>query len=921
MRAETCSEAPHGPVFVVSAPHSGGSALAWSLAQSQSIRHAVGAGWLTELCASLAVVEDAGRKVKGRGASITSVGHLAQAGVGGERFWSTFGASIDAIVNPTPANGTRPGGSRIKIGRLWSKSHARRRWLSAESEIDRMVHGLAMMFPDAQFLHVVRRPETAVAAMTTRSRANPAPFGLRAAARRWTEAVRNGLDAERSLGTAVLRVEYEALAVDPGGTLRNCFEFLGMDWDEACLRPLNGGSGSLAGALDVPSLGHLPEAPVMRTLLEELAGSLREDSDSGDAQARLREALLRRAGLVKQGPAVPAEVRRVRAFVAASVPAGAKVLVVSRGEESLLDIKGVVAEHFPQTEDGIYSGHHPGSSEDAVAHLEALSEARAEFFVIPRAAFWWCDYYQGLREHLLRRYRVAGYQPECGIVFALSASAASEPLAVRYREEGRRVRPCGQDPAADGGVLAGMFASSRDHFVIAHESAAITAPAGWPVRDFGQWRILCHPAQPVRVIQDASGEPAGWLIGHAVSSATSPDHLDPVRLDWNVAEGPRPMEESLYRLSGRYVALLRAGGSTRLYLDAGGSLGAVHSVERQVVGSTTSLVEAVIRGPGFPRPEPGSFPADRENQFFPGGMTHHPSMRRVLPNHYLDLDSWTVRRHWPACDIEPAGELGLGRLLHDVAAGMEETIAGVAGSFDIYMGMTAGRDCRALLACSRAVAGSLTPFTFDYGDREESVVDLRVAQRLAGIAGLDHFTVPITEPTAREREQYLFRIGHAGHWGKARDHFGQTRHLKTGRALVPGFFGELGRGFYWRGMPKTLEELNPEVVLRRMRLPCSKQFVAAMQAWLEGLPAVSPRLLLDLLYLENRGGAWASPHIYGNAPFQAVILPFASRRVIDSMFRLPYEYRFKKRLYEDLILLRWPELLEPPFDALGKQDR
>ena len=50
--------------------------------------------------------------------------------------------------------------------------------------------------------------------------------------------------------------------------------------------------------------------------------------------------------------------------------------------------------------DGTYAGYHPGTSEEAIEHLEAVRERGAEYILFPQTAFWWLDFYPGLLEHL-----------------------------------------------------------------------------------------------------------------------------------------------------------------------------------------------------------------------------------------------------------------------------------------------------------------------------------------------------------------------------------------------------------------------------------------------------------------------------------------------------------------------------------------
>jgi GT2 family glycosyltransferase len=96
-------------------------------------------------------------------------------------------------------------------------------------------------------------------------------------------------------------------------------------------------------------------------------------------------------------------VERIRAAVAEEVPAGSKVLVVSRGDRDLVDLGPVEAGHFPQDADGRYLGHHPRDSEDALAQLEALREDGADYLVLPATSYWWLDHYKGFAEHLCER--------------------------------------------------------------------------------------------------------------------------------------------------------------------------------------------------------------------------------------------------------------------------------------------------------------------------------------------------------------------------------------------------------------------------------------------------------------------------------------------------------------------------------------
>src|SRR3712207_5550548 len=112
--------------------------------------------------------------------------------------------------------------------------------------------------------------------------------------------------------------------------------------------------------------------------------------------------------------------RRLQEAVGMALPPGATVIVVSRGDEELLELgddrKGW---HFPQNEKGVYAGYYPADSEEAISHLEKLRSRGAQFLLFPATAFWWLEEYEWFGRHLRNHYRVALHQEDACIIFAL----------------------------------------------------------------------------------------------------------------------------------------------------------------------------------------------------------------------------------------------------------------------------------------------------------------------------------------------------------------------------------------------------------------------------------------------------------------------------------------------------------------------
>ncbi len=115
-------------------------------------------------------------------------------------------------------------------------------------------------------------------------------------------------------------------------------------------------------------------------------------------------------------------VTRIRARVDSVLREEARVLVVSRGDEALLELRGRVAGHFPQA-DGRWAGFYPANGPDALAHLDELAGGGFDHILLPATAFWWLEYYEGLASRLFTRGRALWHDDDCAI-FALRAGGS-----------------------------------------------------------------------------------------------------------------------------------------------------------------------------------------------------------------------------------------------------------------------------------------------------------------------------------------------------------------------------------------------------------------------------------------------------------------------------------------------------------------
>lgn len=128
-------------------------------------------------------------------------------------------------------------------------------------------------------------------------------------------------------------------------------------------------------------------------------------------------------------------VEQVRRTVGRAALPGSTVLVVSRGDEDLVKLDGLVGWHFPRAESGVYAGHYPADSAAAIDHLEALRARGARYLVFPLTAMWWLEHYAELAQYLAARYMRVGGNDDACVVYKLfrSPREAQVPAAADGR--------------------------------------------------------------------------------------------------------------------------------------------------------------------------------------------------------------------------------------------------------------------------------------------------------------------------------------------------------------------------------------------------------------------------------------------------------------------------------------------------------
>jgi hypothetical protein len=205
------------------------------------------------------------------------------------------------------------------------------------------------------------------------------------------------------------------------------------------------------------------------------------------------------------------QVDRIRAQVRATVPKGARVLVITRGDEALLRLDGREGRHFPQTPTGLYAGHYPADGREAVAHLEQLREAGAEYLVIPAEARWWLEHYPELKAALEGEGELLPSDSQMALIYALTRAELSA-TALPSELEPARTAPAVSSllrallPDRAGVVLIGLAAEEieiddRPCWRLPPEPAeAVIEQAQAACAAGARFLVLLHPDKPTEAL-------------------------------------------------------------------------------------------------------------------------------------------------------------------------------------------------------------------------------------------------------------------------------------------------------------------------------------------------------------------------------------------------------------------------------------
>lgn len=442
------------------------------------------------------------------------------------------------------------------------------------------------------------------------------------------------------------------------------------------------------------------------------------------------------------------------------------------------------------------------------------------------------------------------------------------------------------------------------------------APASYVTTDLGGVWVASDRALPLVELRDRSGRRLGLLAGQAYSEFEG-RFLPPGTIDLPVdAADIEALEtEVLPKLAGMFLLFTAGDLPRRIYADPAGSLSLVWSApDARAASSPSLLLDEQAYADRF-RADLHKALVVREGSggWISGTLTAHRDVYRLLPNHYLDLASWTSHRFWPR-----PGEYDHWRDLGAAAEGAAEALRGFAHAaadrFRLAATLTAGFDSRLLVAACHDELARTAFFTIDGGGG----IDVDMSQVIAKRFGLNHRLIPPKMADDAQVAIWDRAVGDCMIEAPRRSH--PTLGELTDRdAVFTGMYGEVGRCRLYRQDLLQINQarIDARFVIDRLTLPAHPELIENVGLWFEGLAGQPNSVILDLAFHELKFGSWAMGQRPMTNAVKLNLLPFAQRRVLDAFIGVAPADKGTEALFWAIIKRLWPDLASVPINKYG----
>lgn len=447
---------------------------------------------------------------------------------------------------------------------------------------------------------------------------------------------------------------------------------------------------------------------------------------------------------------------------------------------------------------------------------------------------------------------------------------------------------------------------------------------GWSMQQINAELLLSiHPDLPVCHVQegDKSLTLVGYLLDPRAPNDTNTDILNRLCTKlWSTGQlddFPRLTD----RFCGRWVIVATSGSEILLVHDAAGQrqVHYAHHDGATYCASQANVIALHLKFKHDPQAvhlRDNVVSKDMGYFWLPGDRSMFAQVRRLLPNHCLNLRSGEVHRYFGTEGIQPHS-------VEEAVQSASELLRGAFLSarnrFRLALSCSGGFDSRVLMAASQPNRADIFYYSRRHYYRPLRHPDIALPRRLLSRNGLKHHVINMP-PTMSEEFASIYRENvDTPHddWGSMAE--GLYRGLPAGAVVVMGTVSQVCRCDF--GDIDSVTEVTPNLIAKRVEkrlgLPEAQFTVKAFGEWLSQASfgrGLHP--LLDMLYWEQRAGCWEAMWMDELAIAHETIPLYNCRDLLTTLLSVDKQYRLGPdfELYQRMIRHMWPEGLSEPFN-------
>lgn len=440
---------------------------------------------------------------------------------------------------------------------------------------------------------------------------------------------------------------------------------------------------------------------------------------------------------------------------------------------------------------------------------------------------------------------------------------------------------------------------------------------GFAQKQAGGWHIHTGPKLPVTNITDRNGVDLGFLLGIAVDPKGLVTELP---LNANDPKFWTRFESYLVEVAGRYAFVVNIKKKTRLYTDPVGMIGAVYNKSDRFVASSPLLA---IKRPIDQNPLYDPAVIAEQGGRYSLFHTADRSVRRLNPNHCLDLGTFSETRFWPKetrFDEPPEAPLSTYDSIIQTA---RHNIEAVSSAYPCALPVSGGQDSRLLLGFAQPHLPKIEQ-VYTHINNYATRRDAAIGRQLCDAVGVAHHVHDRRDYDMTRKEVRLmtraYQIAYGAPSAPPKEYLnGVIKGVPEDHVILRGHQTDLLRAVFvfkskrhWSNPDWQIERLL--IVPRKEFSPeIADRFRAEFKLWQDALPEAARAKAVDFMFLEvyyNATIGASFPALWRNF----YISPFNSRRLISLALQFDEKTRRASTPVFEMIELMNPALAKVPFD-------